>query len=151
MASHITDIREDNLWVLVWKDPEISEEDGHCWIAHALNYDVVSQGRTVSHAVAQAREAAEIFMLDRLNAGRDPLEYKAPQEDWDRLAHIHQQGRRVAIGELSDEERDKLTFAVEVKVSAIQLDNRERRVEQPEEPMEKTAATPWAHPTGIAA
>ena len=136
--------RIDDLWVLVWKDPDISKDDGHCWVAHALQYDVVSQGRTLSHAVSCVREAAALFMMDRMAAGRDPLDYGAAPEDWDRLHHIMEKGRRVEVGALSDEQKAKMTFAVAIRVMAVIASD------EPMEAQEPVVEEPWACPSAAA-
>ncbi len=55
------------------------------WVAHCLDIDVFSQGRSLGEAMAMIREALELTVADDLAHGRDPLGRRAPKEDWDAL------------------------------------------------------------------
>ncbi|MFW5920387.1 MAG: type II toxin-antitoxin system HicB family antitoxin [Polyangiales bacterium] len=67
--------------MIVYRAPDVD-----AWIAHCLDYDVVSQGDTPRHAFEMGREATSMVLVDTLNDGRDPASLpRAPKEDWDRF------------------------------------------------------------------
>ena len=53
------------------------------WVAHCLDFDVVSQGTSLSDAMGMIREAVELTVIDDLGRGLDPHLRRAPKEEWD--------------------------------------------------------------------
>jgi predicted RNase H-like HicB family nuclease len=94
------DQRVYTCWVLVERDPAIT--DGYSWVSHCLHFDVMSQGRTAAEAIERVKEAASMAIVDDLNAGLDPLDRSAPEEDWARLQHIIEHGKPVILGDVGD-------------------------------------------------
>jgi predicted RNase H-like HicB family nuclease len=70
------------------------------WVAHCLDFDVVTQGNDPTHAFAMMQEAASMFALHELNAGRDPAACAAPDEDWQELNRLVSRSHPLA-GELT--------------------------------------------------
>ena len=113
MIARIQEERTDTLHVLICK-----AEDIDAWVAHAVQYDVVTQGNSIGHAKRMAEEACAMVMIDDLNSGREPRDRKAPQEVWDRLNDVLARATRVAVNQLDSERRDKLTYVFMIEVSA---------------------------------
>lgn len=83
-------LAETTLTVLVTPATELPGQ----WVAHCLNIDLVTQGDSVQHAFAMAREAILMVVRDDIEHGRDPLQRKeAPAECWAPLMMIHKHGR----------------------------------------------------------
>ena len=78
-----------NLWLTVRRAPDLPGQ----WLAHCLDLDVMTQGNSLAHAIEMAREAVRMVIEDDLDAGRDPLDRRAPEEDWTELYavldHLH--------------------------------------------------------------
>ena len=87
----MVDRRVYDCWVILESAEDIPGE----WIAHCLNFDLVTQGRSPLHALEMAIEACNMVVIDDLNAGRDPIERAAPHEDWTLLEKIVKEGRLV--------------------------------------------------------
>lgn len=81
------------VWALIQPAETIPGE----WVAHCLHLDVVSQGRSIEHALDMLREALEMIVSDDIAQGLDPLDrHKAPDEDWLTLASVIKNGRPLA-------------------------------------------------------
>lgn len=52
------------------------------WTAHALEFDVVSQGTSPKHALEMVQEAVELVLADDVHQGRDSTTRRAPEEEW---------------------------------------------------------------------
>jgi predicted RNase H-like HicB family nuclease len=57
--------------------PTAVTRSGNWYVARALAWDVVSQGRTEAEALARLREAVELYLCDGPLAGR-PVELVPP-------------------------------------------------------------------------
>lgn len=71
-------------WVIVRR----AEDVEGLWTAHCFELDVVTQGRSVGHALEMAAEACTMIVEDDLERGRDSLERRAPLEFWGDLREI---------------------------------------------------------------
>jgi len=74
-------MRVYQFWMKFWPAPDLPGQ----WIAHCLDFDVVTQGNSLAHAMTMAHEAITLTISDDLNEGRDPAERRAPQEFWTEL------------------------------------------------------------------
>ncbi|NOU33335.1 MAG: hypothetical protein HOO96_36015 [Polyangiaceae bacterium] len=72
------------------------------WVAHCLDFDVISQGNSPTHAFQMIAEAANMFALHELNAGREPMGSAAPDASWEEFDSLFAQCTPVS-GELSPE------------------------------------------------
>ena len=68
----------DRLWLKVSRARDVPGE----WVAHCLDFDVVTQGNSRAHALRMVREAVEIVVREDLAAGRNPHARRAPPEFW---------------------------------------------------------------------
>jgi hypothetical protein len=90
VESEGEDLAETNLTVLVTPAQDLPGQ----WVAHCLNIDIVTQGDSIQHALAMAREAVLMVVRDDLIRGRDPLQRRpAPEECWEPLIALHRHGR----------------------------------------------------------
>jgi len=81
------------LWATIRHAEDVPGE----WVAHILDLDIVTQGRSVEHAIHMAHEAAELVVLEDLDQRRDPLVRgtTSPEECWNELWAIRGRGRPV--------------------------------------------------------
>lgn len=102
-------------WVLVERDPEAEEQ---VWVAHCLDFNIVSSGRTVREAIDSVYECVSVAVCDDLNAGLDPHgRNKAESEEWDRLWKIVHDGKPVKISALETDA--KLIIAAQIVVAVV--------------------------------
>lgn len=85
-------------WIFV----EPAEDIPGLWVAHCLDFDVISQGDNPAHAIESVTEAVAMTLLDDLHHDLDPNERRAPAEFWDQLAHVLKHGNQVKISEVVD-------------------------------------------------
>ena len=106
---------EADLWLLFSQSTEIEGQ----WIAHCLNFDIVTQGKSLKDAYEMACEAIEMTVRDDLEAGRDPRDRKTtPKEDWDLLDCLIKTGHRVMGLKQVPTDRKGLVVAIPVKIKA---------------------------------
>lgn len=57
------------------------------WVAHWLNLDIVTQGKSLEHAHRMAKEALDLCITADLQDGLDPIAVRAsaPVEEWQRM------------------------------------------------------------------
>jgi predicted RNase H-like HicB family nuclease len=108
------------------------------WSAHVLDFDVVTQGDSPTHAAQMAYEAAMMVALDDLNEGRDPHGRRAPQKFWARLYTALNGGEHVDARTVNATDRSKAyVFFLELHVERGDDDAVPRSMRQ-------TAPVAWA-------
>ena len=75
----------------------------NCWVAHCLDFNILSIGDSPNHALEMVREAVGIALADDLNNGRDPHARKAEAEDWAPLLRLFEKHTKVPIGQMNDQ------------------------------------------------
>ncbi len=90
--------RQFNCWALI----EPSEELKDRWVAHCLDVDVVSYGDSPKHAFEMVCEATVMVILDDLNDGQEPLLRRAPEELWEPLWAVANNGDQVELDSWND-------------------------------------------------
>lgn len=85
-----------NVWVMVRPAESVAGQ----WIAHCLDFDVVTQGDSLEHALAMVHEAAVMVALDDLNSGRDPLDRRAPESSFGELYCLFERGEKQTYAEV---------------------------------------------------
>jgi predicted RNase H-like HicB family nuclease len=78
-------------WVLLLP----AEDVAGAWTAHALEFDVVTQGDSAEQAFSMAQEAVGIVLADDLRRGASPHARKAPADCWLPLLEIFESGAPV--------------------------------------------------------
>lgn len=71
-------------WVLL----RPAEDLAGAWVAHSLEFDVVSQGNSAEHAMEMVAEAVNMVVQDDLNDGRDPYAQQRAQRAVDCLIAV---------------------------------------------------------------
>lgn len=78
------------VWVYFERDPEL----GGIWVAHVLEFDLVTQGDSLSDALDMALDAAITFLAEVIKRPETLSEElssrRAPQADWDKLWALFQ-------------------------------------------------------------
>jgi predicted RNase H-like HicB family nuclease len=87
------DARSYNVWILARPAPDVPGE----WVAHCLDFDVMSQGNSLEHALHMVREAAILVAVEELNAGREPTARRAPEESFQELRGLLERGAKVPL------------------------------------------------------
>lgn len=72
------------------------------WIAHCLNWDLVTQGDSAQHAVVMTIEAIAIAIEEDEAAGLDPADRpSAPREAWDLFSRTQHTGTRISPADVN--------------------------------------------------
>lgn len=97
--------------VLIRPAPDVEGE----WVAHCLNWDVVSQGTSPSHATRMVAEALVLAIEEDLEEDLDPADRNpAPPDLWETFQRTQQRGTRIAPADI-----DKLGEQATVVIAAI--------------------------------
>ena len=89
-------LRTHNFWFVIRKADDVLGE----WTAHCLELDVVTQGRSIDHAVEMLFEACMMVLAEDIENRRDWSERRAPEEHWIELWTMLEDAERI--------DRDKL-------------------------------------------
>lgn len=73
-----------NLSLIIERCPNIPGQ----WIAHVLDFDIFTQGRSLQHILEMVLEASLMVVEAEAKIGRDPLVRRAPDEFWARWREI---------------------------------------------------------------
>ena len=83
--------------VLIRPAPDVPGQ----WVAHCLNWDVVTQGSSPEHAARMVGEAVLLTIDSDLEDGFDPGKRPvAPPELWQLFQHTQRTGTRIAHGDI---------------------------------------------------
>ena len=111
-----------DFWALFWPSKDV---DGQ-WVAHCLNFDIVSQGNSLMHARDMLIEAVALSLMDDFEAGRDPIARpSAPKEYWDKMKHVLEKGERVKFSEVPT--KGSITVATVIGLE-IRIEKREVQI-----------------------
>jgi len=66
------------------------------WAVHVLDFDVVTQGDDLQHALKMAVEASALVVQWDVVAGKDPADRRAPPEDWNKFFDVVTGGQAIA-------------------------------------------------------
>lgn len=84
--------------VLIHRDPEVDDAP---WVAHCLDWDLVSQGTGPRHAIAMIAEAIQMVAEDDAEIGLDPDHRKSADEsEWRAFLHAQEAGTKVRVSDL---------------------------------------------------
>lgn len=61
------------------------------WVAHVLDFNVITQGLSPEDAIDMAREAAQI-VVEAITGGDAPIYHVSPLEDWGRFLRVCKTG-----------------------------------------------------------
>ena len=88
-------VREPNGVYNAWVVLSPAEDVAGAWLAHALEFDVVTQGHSAEDAYRMAADAVRMVLTEDLREGRDPYVRRAPDECWEPLREILEHGERL--------------------------------------------------------
>lgn len=136
-AVKVVDKRTLNCWVLIHR----AEDLPSVWVAHCLDFDVVSQGDSPLHALDMVIEAVVMVACDDLNDNREPLLRRAPEEEWERLFAVTRHGKALddparAMAEAADAgPNESLAFALNFPLQLEKVAHITERVQIKDRPM----------------
>lgn len=83
--------------VLIRREPDLEGQ----WVAHCLNWDLVSQGDSPAHAVKMIVEAIVLAIGEDSNDGLDPDDRPAaPQDLWKLFSSTQHNGTRISAADI---------------------------------------------------
>jgi predicted RNase H-like HicB family nuclease len=97
----------ETVTVLIEPSDEIAGE----WVAHVLELDAVTQGRSVAHALEMAEEAAGIVLTESAAPRR-----RAPEPEWERAYGLMREGERIPLDQL-----EHPSAAIEALVAVVEV------------------------------
>jgi len=103
-------------WVYIVQDEELP----HIWVAHCLDYNIVSQGSTPMEAYEMVREAMQYALSEDLKRGLDPeaRRNECDAEDWQPLYGLFDNHRKIPVGSVDESAQQKTAsrFAIPISV-----------------------------------
>jgi predicted RNase H-like HicB family nuclease len=94
-------MESNKLVITGWVLAEPAQDIPGTWVAHFLDFDVISYGDSPKDAFDSVAEAVAMAVTDDLNEARDPsARPRAPENYWDRLLHVLKHGEEVKISEV---------------------------------------------------
>jgi predicted RNase H-like HicB family nuclease len=133
----LTNAKRYNFWFLFQRDERIRQ-----WVAHCLDLDVISQGKSLESALAMVSEACHMVITDDLAASRDPLSRRAPEEFWAQLYKLVNGGVHAEFDKVNEEQVKTLACQVIITVRQSPKTRPVRRAKVP---------LSWAGPSQLAA
>ena len=86
-------------------------------MAHCLDLDIVTQGRSPTHAVQMIEEALALTIGGDLRDGHDPFARpRAPAEYWDELHRVTGQGEPSSVPPTDTQSLGALAFQLRTEV-----------------------------------
>lgn len=120
-----TTVLRTSVWIVLRRSAELQG----VWVAHCLDFDVISQGSSFDLALQMVFEAIMMTAIDDLRRGVEPRERSAPPEYWDEMWAIvadPQAGRGALPDPGADLER------VSLAVVTVEMELQVRRSDAPE-------------------
>lgn len=105
-------------WVYVSKAESILG----CWVAHCLDFNVISQGDSPSHALEMVREALGMALADDLRQGLDPdlRRKECDADDWAPLHRLLQKHTKVPVRDIDGMTDSFKEFAMPITLMFVQ-------------------------------
>lgn len=99
---------------------ERAEDVPDAWVAHCLDLDVITYGVSLQHALEMVLEATRMILDADAAAGRDPLERRAPPEDWEKLQQLRDAPKmHIPVALLGSRQGEVNIAAVEMEVPKV--------------------------------
>jgi predicted RNase H-like HicB family nuclease len=130
-----------NAWVVVRPAEDLEDQ----WVAHVLDFDVVTQGNTVEQAIQMAGEATSLLLIGDLIDGEDPMLRRAPEECWEALWETVKHGSPMdpeAIKRMGRKDLRSVAVQIVMKVKSL--------VPSSTRPPRPAAAPTWKAPVAFA-
>lgn len=102
----------------VWVTAEPASDLPGQWVVHCLDFDVVSQGDSLQHAMTMIEEASSMVVVDDLSKHHDPHDRRASDTDYDVLWNVVANGDRISEAEAFADRSGKYiyVFPMELRV-----------------------------------
>ena len=82
-----------SVWVIARPSKDIEGQ----WVGHCLEFDVISQGDSLDHAIRMVLEATRMVVVDDLQKHRDPRQRRAPEDYFETLSRVISSGQKVPL------------------------------------------------------
>ena len=96
-----------------------AEDVPGCWVAHCLDYDIMSVGTRLNTPSIMVREAVGIALADDLNHGLDPHARRASAEDWAPLLRLFERHTKIALDRMDETTQAFREFAAPLTVVLV--------------------------------
>jgi predicted RNase H-like HicB family nuclease len=90
---------QQTAWVVISPAGDVPGE----WLAHCLDLNIMSQGRSLAHALDMMIEAIDLVAAEDHAAGLDPRERTAPKEQWDEFAEHMRSAEMTTLADVIEE------------------------------------------------
>jgi predicted RNase H-like HicB family nuclease len=97
-------------WIYITRAEDIEG----CWVAHCVDFNIISQGDSPQQALEMVREALGMTLADDLNRGLDPNKRRneVTAEDWQPLLKLFEKHTRVPVDQMDVTAGNFREFAV---------------------------------------
>lgn len=101
-------------WVYISK----AEDVPGCWVAHCIDFNIISTGDSPNHALEMVHEAVGTALADDLSRGLDPNARRSEcsSEDWNPLLQLMNRHTKVPVREMDAAATSFKEFAVPITV-----------------------------------
>jgi predicted RNase H-like HicB family nuclease len=96
-----------------------AEDVPGCWVAHCLDFNIMSAGDSPQHALEMVHEAVGLALADDLSRGLDPHARKADDDDWAPLIRLFEKHTKVPVSTMDTCGQDFREFAAPLTVVLI--------------------------------
>lgn len=102
-------------WAYITRAPDVPGS----WLAHFLDFDIMSVGDSPQHALEMVREAAGLALADDLNTGHDPRNRQADPAEWEPLMRLIDKHTKVKVAQLDERASEFKEFAALITVVLV--------------------------------
>lgn len=127
-----------DLTIVLRHDPSLTD-----WVAHCLDFDVCTQGRSLDHAIAMLAEAVLMTWLDDYTHGLSAEDRRAPREYWDEAEHVRRHGRPIPFRDLMAAVRERRNIVI-VAVASLFAERMPHPAAFEHSSVERLSPEPWA-------
>lgn len=100
--------RNYNVWIVAQPSKQVDGE----WVAHCLDFDIVSQGKSFEHAITMVLEATSMVVFEDLVVGHDPSDRRAPESYFQSLSKVISNGTKVPLKDALAKPKSGCVYAV---------------------------------------
>ncbi len=106
-------IQFPNLWVYAKPAPDVPSQ----WEIHCLDLDIVTMGDSLRHAISMLTESIAIIASDDLANDRNPLDRRAPEEEWQAMLRLFHSSPPQRIHSDADLDVSNVEVAMQINVT----------------------------------
>jgi len=115
-----------SVWVIARPSKDVEGQ----WVGHCLEFDVVSQGDSLDHAIRRVLDATTMVVADDLHKHRDPRQRRAPEDYFETLSRVISSGQKVPLDLALADKRRKRIYAIPFRL-ALQAESRAPKKAKP--------------------